>query len=195
VSVPDTPIWHRQPDETAKAYAAFEVYLTLGADRSIDKAFQKSQRDTDGKTAAATAPRHWEKWSSDFSWTDRARAYDQHLAQRLHETFEADLIARRQQVLRSELRDADALLKLWMRRMRDAELYDVKTLVSMGRWRMTISDLERRALGMPTSQTDITTKGEKIQNGMAVDDMVDLLKMVQQHKGEVDAGSSTDNPN
>ena len=63
--------WHRQPEESPKAFAAFQVYLTLGPDRSIDIAYNKAT----GKRATA-AGGHYIKWSSRFGWVARAKAFD-----------------------------------------------------------------------------------------------------------------------
>lgn len=67
--------WKRQPGETAKAYSAFQQYCGLGSDRSIDKCFAQQ---SDSKTAARRAARHWFHWSSRWNWVERARAYDEH---------------------------------------------------------------------------------------------------------------------
>lgn len=72
--------WERQPDESAKAYAAFCTYRDLPAhERSIDAAYvaTSGQQLRDGKRA----PRRWASWSSDYSWVDRAAAHDDHLAE------------------------------------------------------------------------------------------------------------------
>jgi len=66
--------WARRPKESAKAYKAFVTYLELGAGRSITKAFRK----IGNKSGQA---RHFEKWSSQYEWVSRARAYDSDLMQ------------------------------------------------------------------------------------------------------------------
>lgn len=73
--------WERQEEETDKAFAAFCIYRDMGAGRSLAGAWQKQRKDG-GKTAEKTTnpPRYWEQWSSLYSWSARAVAYDEHLA-------------------------------------------------------------------------------------------------------------------
>lgn len=65
--------WSQLPQETSKAYRAFTVYLELGVDRSIVKAAEKSGASKGNKGG------HWERWSSQNHWVERARAYDSDL--------------------------------------------------------------------------------------------------------------------
>lgn len=69
--------WHRLEDEDHKQYWAFHLYLVQpGAERSIDNAcrmaFPERQR----------APGRWYEWASAYAWRERARAWDDHLAER-----------------------------------------------------------------------------------------------------------------
>lgn len=59
-------IWERQPGESSQAYEAFAAYRDLGAERSITKVVQKLN-----KSRAIIG-----KWSSQWNWVDRARAWD-----------------------------------------------------------------------------------------------------------------------
>ena len=69
--------WERLHDETGKAYAAFQVFLSLGAGRSIARAWAEHRRRNDGETAVPTkTPRHWEGWSAAHQWAARAEAWD-----------------------------------------------------------------------------------------------------------------------
>lgn len=58
--------WDRQPGETSKAYAAFQVYLDLGADRSLRRTAE----------ALSRSEALLKGWSSKHGWPDRARAWD-----------------------------------------------------------------------------------------------------------------------
>lgn len=66
--------WERQPKETARAYAAFKVYLDLGKDRSADRAWSKVTGRNGGRSG------HWGEWSVKWRWVERATAYDLHMA-------------------------------------------------------------------------------------------------------------------
>lgn len=61
--------WERQKGESEKAYEAFATYRDMGAERSITKVAQSLN-----KTRALIG-----RWSSQWSWTERARAYDNEL--------------------------------------------------------------------------------------------------------------------
>ncbi len=70
--------WERRPDESAQAYRAFLVYLHLGLDRSLQKAY-RSFKGSD----TAKLPGRWRTWCLQHEWVARAAAYDSHQHQRL----------------------------------------------------------------------------------------------------------------
>lgn len=58
--------WDRQPKEGTKAYDAFQIYLSMGADRSLRKVAQRlSKSETLLK-----------RWSVTWSWGQRVRDYE-----------------------------------------------------------------------------------------------------------------------
>ena len=62
--------FEKQPRESAKAFAAFSLYLSLGAERStaaVAKELAKSEQLV-------------RRWSAKFGWTDRVAAHGAHLA-------------------------------------------------------------------------------------------------------------------
>lgn len=61
--------WEPRSSESMPAYAAFAEYRDLGPDRSLSQV-----RQIVGKSA-----RLIDRWSSDWSWVERAKAYDAHL--------------------------------------------------------------------------------------------------------------------
>lgn len=61
-----------RPDETAKAYQAFEVYRDLGPDRSLERA---------GAVLAKTR-QTLDIWARRFDWPARVRAFDEYVASR-----------------------------------------------------------------------------------------------------------------
>jgi hypothetical protein len=58
--------WQRKSDETGIQYKAFQVYLKLGASRSLRKAAQKHKKGSG----------HYGRWASTHNWVERAKAYD-----------------------------------------------------------------------------------------------------------------------
>jgi len=72
-------IFEKQPRESAKAFAAFSLYLSQGAERStaaVAKELAKSEQLV-------------RRWSAKFAWTDRVAAHAAHLAIVEREAIEA----------------------------------------------------------------------------------------------------------
>ena len=70
--------WERMPDESTKAYAAFNTYLQLGPNRSLDEAYCAATEKPQGSTRVSG---QWRDWSSQFRWFARATAWDSHIAE------------------------------------------------------------------------------------------------------------------
>lgn len=85
--------WLRRPDESAKAFAAFTVYLNLGVGRTLDKVGERVHPRKPGPHASRkrAATGKIQDWSSQFSWVARAAAYDDHEARIRHEAREKHL--------------------------------------------------------------------------------------------------------
>jgi hypothetical protein len=62
--------FEQQARESAKAFAAFSIYLGLGSERSLEMVRQKC-----GKSS-----RLIQRWSSRWNWDERVRAYEENLA-------------------------------------------------------------------------------------------------------------------
>jgi hypothetical protein len=86
--------WARQPGETDKSHAAFEVYLSLGPWRSLRATCEQIYRKT-------TVLKQVEIWSVKFNWVARARAYDAAQAVVVREKLAAQRLALSEQVLRN----------------------------------------------------------------------------------------------
>lgn len=66
----------RLENEPPKAYAALQLYASLGPYRSIRKAF-KQWKDAGGVGALS----YWEKWSRKYRWVERCLEHDEALAE------------------------------------------------------------------------------------------------------------------
>jgi hypothetical protein len=71
--------FEQQPRESAKAFAAFSLYLSLGAERSTAEVAKK----------LAKSAHLVRRWSAKFGWTDRVAAYCTHLSTVEREAIEA----------------------------------------------------------------------------------------------------------
>lgn len=72
-------MFEQQPKESAKAFAAFSLYLSLGPQRSLEQVSQK---------LAKSVPL-LKRWSRKFDWSARVQAYATHLAIVEREAVEA----------------------------------------------------------------------------------------------------------
>ena len=71
--------FEQQPRESAKAFAAFSLYLNLGPQRSTAEVAKK----------LAKSEQLVRRWSAKFAWTDRVAAHGAHLAIVEREAVEA----------------------------------------------------------------------------------------------------------
>lgn len=67
--------WEQQPGESAKAFEAFAIYRDMGVERSVRKVAQQLNKSL---TLIG-------RWSSNYNWPERARAYDRDLDKRAHD--------------------------------------------------------------------------------------------------------------
>ena len=78
-------LWDRLENEPARAYRAFECYLSLpSGERTVVEAYRVHV----GNPQAGKPSDTWTKWSRDFAWSERAEAYDNHLTSMRREAFE-----------------------------------------------------------------------------------------------------------
>ena len=147
--------FEQQPKESCKAFAAFALYLSMGAERSLEAVRQKC-----GKSA-----RLIQRWSSRWRWTERVAAHASHLAAVEREAAEALVRGKsaewltRQQMIRERewemhekcIEAARRGLKAFMEREKVyANLSDISRILEVA------SRLGRLASGMPTDKTEVT---------------------------------------
>lgn len=115
----DEQPWHRLPEESALAYAAFCAYYPLPpGERSIDLAWRKGAKrgqKRDGKRA----PTGWQTWSSKFDWVKRALAHDEHLA----ELDRLRWAERRKQLQEADWQDGQEVRKMVMSALPEASRF------------------------------------------------------------------------
>lgn len=147
-------VFEQQPKESAKAFAAFSVYLSLGEQRSLDAAGKKV-----GKSTTLM-----ERWSRKFDWPARAQAHASHMAVVEREATEALVrgkaatwLARKELVKEEEweihdecIRAGREALKRFYERGRGATLGDIARILDLA------SKLGRLASGLATEKTEVT---------------------------------------
>jgi len=146
------------PRESAKAFAAFRVYLELGAQRSLATVAGKL-----GKSKVLM-----ERWSRKYDWGSRVAAYSSHLATVEREATEAMTRAsavlweERSQKLREQTwahrERLCALAETAVKRFLD-QAYRTGTLEGIARVYDLISILGHRATGVPLQRVEVTGEG------------------------------------
>jgi hypothetical protein len=71
----DAHPWVQLPDETARAYDAFRIYMRLGADRSHRKTADAMEQQQGKRPHLSQLG----NWSSEHRWLERCAAYDSYV--------------------------------------------------------------------------------------------------------------------
>jgi hypothetical protein len=165
-------MFEQQPNESAKAFAAFSLYLSLGAERSTAAVASK----------LAKSEQLIRRWSAKYGWTDRVAAYAAHLAVVEREAIEATVRGRaaiwesREQALKETewamheraIAAAKRGLDAYMEREKVyANLADIARMLEiaskLGRLATGLGDGERRKDGdLPAVRVEVTVALEKI---------------------------------
>jgi len=142
------------PRESAKAFAAFNLYLNLGAERSLREVGEKL-----GKSEGLI-----ERWCSKYDWKTRVQAFSAHLALVEREAIEA--LARERAIEWHKLHEEQRITE-WKARCRAAKVANML----MDRWESTedrcgslegiarmleiMHKLGRAATGMPSEIKEV----------------------------------------
>jgi hypothetical protein len=149
--------FEQQPKESLKAFTAFSLYLSLGAQRSLAAVAQK----------LAKSDQLIKRWSAKFDWPSRVQSHSGHMAVVEREATEALARANaaewamRQKEIRQEewemhaecIRAGKEALKRFYERGKGATLGDIARILELA------STLGRLASGLATSKTEITGEG------------------------------------
>ena len=177
-------IFEQQPRESAKAFAAFSLYLNLGPERSMAEVAKKL-----GKSGGLI-----ERWSRKFDWSSRVQAHAGHLAIVEREAMEA--VARskaaewsqREQRLRETewamheraIAAAKRGLDAYMEREKVyANLADIARMLEiaskLGRLATGLGDGDKRKGDeLPTLRVEVTLALEKIYGEPLAGEIVDV---------------------
>lgn len=138
--------WERQENESDVAFEAFKTYRDMGAERSLASVGKKL-----GKSQTLM-----ERWSSNHSWVDRARSWDD----------EQDRILRNEQIKdikRMRQRHADLAVEMLAKALEGLKRLDPEELnaVSIGRLVEVASKLEQKSRGDTTDAIEMREAEEK----------------------------------
>ncbi len=79
--------WDRRVGETAAAYRAFQVYLELGTERSLNAAYAARRQEGVKRASSKRASGSWVRWCRENSWPKRAQAWDDFVAKQARDGF------------------------------------------------------------------------------------------------------------
>ena len=147
--------FEQQPRESNKAFAAFSIYLNLGSERSLAMVGEKL-----GKCEALI-----ERWSTKFGWTERIRAYGEHMALVERQAVEVmarakavDWARRREELLETEWSMHEkciaAATKAFATFMEKEKVY--ANLADIARILEVASKMGRLAAGLATDRTEVS---------------------------------------
>lgn len=96
-----TEMWDKLPEETAKAWSAFQIYRDLPPHNEVqsDRRGFKNVADRIGHKSLTMVS----DWSRKFGWVERSRAYDAHLGQLALTFHEVEIERYQQHVIESTI--------------------------------------------------------------------------------------------
>lgn len=146
--------FEQQPKESAKAFEAFALYLSMGAERSVRAVGERL-----GKSEGLM-----ERWAAKYGWRDRVSEHAAHLAVVEREATEAlargkaaEWLKRKQAILETDWSvHEECILAARTALARFHAKGNGATLGDIARMFETASKLGRLACGLPTEHTELT---------------------------------------
>lgn len=143
-----TFIWEKQPGESPRAFAMFQIYRDMGPSRTHAQVVQRLGRKPGYKGQL-------QEWSAKYDWVARCEAYDIHMDKLRLQAMEEEIQAMvKRQTHNAMLMQEKALEYLRTRGFPKATLRDVVALMIEG------AKLERLNRGEPTENTATKSKVE-----------------------------------
>ncbi len=81
--------WEQQENETVRAYEAFTIYRSLGAGRTLEKAWNVYAPEGEKNLPMADS---FKNYSSKYQWVKRARAWDAHVLELEDQVLEKEAV-------------------------------------------------------------------------------------------------------
>jgi hypothetical protein len=135
--------WNKRGDESAKAFEAFNLYLELGAQRTVVKVSEKC-----GKHVSMLY-----RWSRRYQWDARCDAWE--------DFQDAEWVKERQRSIREACRRHTLIAKSMTGKVTGRlKKIDPEELSpsDLARWLDTAVKIERQALGLSTGSHELTGK-------------------------------------
>lgn len=167
--------WNMRPDETAKAYQAFEVYRDAGPGRTHDRVAADCS-----KTVSLIR-----QWSAAHGWAERVRAFDEAAAAKASERALEDAAT----VRARQAQHAKAIQLRAMQKIASMDPGDMSMGEATRAWQVG-AEAERKALGIADRLEHSGPEGGPIQTQDVVDEdarTARLLALMAVAKAALDA--------
>lgn len=167
--------WNMRPDESAKAYQAFEVYRDMGAGRTLERTSQ------DATVVLPTLKR----WSVSFDWQARVRAFDEAAAAKAADRALEDAAT----VRARQAQHAKAIQLRAMQKIASMDPGDMSMGEATRAWQVG-AEAERKALGIADRLEHSGPEGGPIQTQDVTDEdarTARLLALMAVAKAALDA--------
>lgn len=143
---PSSP-WDKQPDESAKAFEAFETYLKMGTYRSFAKVGKAL-----GKTRQA-----FEGWAVRFRWAERIHAWDAEQARVRLEKHAKELEEMRERHRKTAKGIQSVFVTKLVHLQKNPKLIEEMKLEHLASLFKIAVELERLAMDLPSNKLEVTT--------------------------------------
>lgn len=88
----DGNAWNQHPDETDKAYRAFQAFKDIGRDRNKLQAYLNCYGKSRSEVKDNKAPSHIYEWAKKFQWDERAKEWDKHIDEKKEEKYKGEML-------------------------------------------------------------------------------------------------------
>lgn len=196
--------WDKQLNEGDRPYERFLIYLALGANRSLKRAWNIYKTREEGKYKENSKPSGtWERWFYDNKWKERAEAFDKQQAKKLFNSLEKKYKEQIEEHRAKRLEDAESIRKTGKRLLTRAnkKLSDIDqietSIIQLGKDSEVLSekdlynlskeyDLTNLSKVMNNAKSLIIDGNNEESKALAIDALLNKWKVVDQFNSTVD---------
>lgn len=167
--------WEKQPDESMKAFASFEVYLDIPP---MDRTMRKANETLGRAWSTITG------WASKHNWVPRAEAYDKQVSVKRRQKMTDDILKMHERHAKHAMLGQIAALEAIKKYVKTEENPKPKILTPNAAIRFfdIMVRIERVARGEPDSVIESKGKLEVTQPQTADQKRISMLKLLENPK-------------
>jgi hypothetical protein len=184
--------WDRQPEETLKHYQWFQVYLSLGAGRTLSEAWRHSRSKAQKKPKRTAGPTEaWKNACKEYYWKERATAYDVYLREKADEEYTEQLkqLRKRQLNLAEEMLEKVGEMMQFPVAQQQTQTKDGKVvIIQPGKWHFgTVAAMLRASADLTDDKKSVVEVNENI-NGSVTHNVNQTIELTDGERVERIAG-------